>query len=325
MWYVLEFHNQSADMRQQVGSFGRMLWVSLLTIYGESPWENFSAKGRALHMIMMLLAVPLFGIPCGIFANAFINYMEEMYFNGNDEEDEDSGDESGPSLPHNVLATTGTLEDLLMMKEANVSSPRDAASVVSHPSLYDTSLKANRRFRKRLREEEKLRRCLLPEPHPLRIKLYNWTWKKFGGLQRVYRCILSACALAGTLMTIYLTSHHSAASWYFPYLVLWVQNFKDGKIRYDDAKGYDIVLLDYWGRPKFKFNVHRNSMTNQYKLSAAMIPDDDENSDDAPNSDFPLFFRSYREPDIVFLARFLTEHFVIDDEELQECSKDGTQ
>ena len=42
---------------------------------------------------MMFFAIPIFAIPCGVFASGYQTYMEALYFNLSD--DEESDDEDG--------------------------------------------------------------------------------------------------------------------------------------------------------------------------------------------------------------------------------------
>ncbi|CAD7942124.1 unnamed protein product [Amoebophrya sp. A120] len=76
--HITEVNNPDNEMRRQVWSFPRSLWAVVLTVNGESPWSDYTYKGRVVHVYMMLLAVPFFAVPCGLFANAYHKYLGQI-------------------------------------------------------------------------------------------------------------------------------------------------------------------------------------------------------------------------------------------------------
>lgn len=67
--------------------------MTLLTLSGEAPWNDFGAVGRAVHVIIYVFAGSIFGMPLGLFAGAFQTYIEQAYFAGAIDEDDDDDDE----------------------------------------------------------------------------------------------------------------------------------------------------------------------------------------------------------------------------------------
>ncbi|CAD7937313.1 unnamed protein product [Amoebophrya sp. A25] len=133
--HVTEANNPDADQRFQVMSYPRALWMVVLTLNGESPWADYTYMGRVLHVLMMLLAVPIFAVPCGLFANAFHRYLGQVEDTPDEDDGYPSAFESSSGSFKNLDEVAGVEKDL----RNGASDDRDGAQDSGAANLDERS------------------------------------------------------------------------------------------------------------------------------------------------------------------------------------------
>lgn len=227
VWFIFEAINPEAEMRSQMGAYSNAMWVTLLTLYGEAPWEAFTSGGRVLHVILMLLATPIFAIPCGIFANAYGAYLEELYFEDEDDEEEDDA--------HVGRSPTSCREQEEDDEEDGEDKPRrQSAGMVAANAFKSVSARAKRirRLQNKRKMEEELRARLMPKPSSYGQPVFDFLfktrehkiatrppsdkksscWASTKWYNVYSRFLTWFCLPVGIMIACYYTTHHWAAT-----------------------------------------------------------------------------------------------------------------
>lgn len=221
LWYITEVVNPEEATRDKMGDLFGSIWLTLITVSGQAPWEAFSANGRVIHILLMLLATPVFALPCGIFANAYMAYLEGLYLSEDDlhvHNDHVHGE-----------CTEG--EEVAPRIEGRES---EAMAVRAMQSLVRSRRKIAKLRAKRV-AEARIRSRLLPGPSPWGINVYFLLFPRAAVVKQKYgikwykhwrRFLQWFCLPVGLLVACYYTTEHWAAVNGVAELKVWLQDMR---------------------------------------------------------------------------------------------------